>query len=272
MTKNNKNNRAESKNTRNNNTRSEKAAKKSAEVLVHVESEHVIATPNPTATEKAANQAKRQADAEAKRKQAQEAREREERLRSKFVELTMSPNEAVRAIAAHTKDTLEDGLTVGDWMKEYNWAKLTLKGLIEAVKKAAPELVQEGKLMLPTVKCATYDAGSPEDDQNGKPVYYFVVKGKGKDAKRTYKKAQTYGLAEIKLWTPKVVLSLLKAAMTYTDKQAHYAKRNAEVKAAKQFYIVNDIAENSTSTKVADKSTRTTTYTRIESANVKWAE
>lgn len=258
----NKNNRTENKNTR-------KSNGTQPEVLVHVETDTRIEPAKKSATDLAREKAEREAAKEAKRKAAEQERERQRECAQNYAAATMTLNDVFRAVNAHKDERIhEDGTTVASLLAEKGLTKLNLK----ALKAILPDaFMQDGSVCMPTVKCATYESAT-EDEKNGKPVYYFVVKGKGKDAKRTYKKAQTYGFSRIDLWTPAVLLRLLNAALAYPERQEHYAKRNAEVKAAKQFFIVDEVNDTAMSTKVADKATRTTTYTRIETANVKWAE
>jgi urease gamma subunit len=260
------NNRTENKNTRNN---TRKADNTQQELFVHVETDTRIEPAKKSATDLAREKAEAQAKREQERKEREAARELEQKRTAKFLELTMSPNDACRAIAAHTNDALEEGFTVADFMQTYGWEKLTLKGLIAAVTKAAPDLVRDGKLYLPTCKAATY-ASCEEDKLNGKPVYYFTTKGSGENKHNVWKKAQVYSLEAIKLWTPAVVLRLLKSASTYTERKAHYDKRNAELAKVKKFYVVNDIADKAVNGKVKSEATRTTTYVQVETASVEF--
>ncbi len=260
------NNRTENKNTRNN---TRKADSTQQDLFVHVETDTRIEPAKKSATDLAREKAEAQAKKDRERQEREAARELEQKRTAKFLELTMSPNDACRAIAAHTNDALEEGFTVGNFMQTYGWDKLTLKGLIAAVTKAAPDLVRDGKLYLPTCKALTY-VTCDEDKLNGKPVHYFTTKGSGENKHNVWKKAQVYSLEAIKLWSPAVVLRLLKAASTYTERKAHYDKRNAELAKVKKFYVVNDVADKAVNGKVKSEATRTTTYTQVESANVEW--
>jgi hypothetical protein len=261
------NNRTENKNTRNN---TRKAAEQQQDLFVHVETDARIEPAKKSATDLAHEKAEKEAEKEAKRKAAEAARERDRECTKNFAAVTMTPNDAFRDVNAHKDERIhEDGTTVASFLAEKGLTKLNFKSL----KAALPaEFVDaDGCVCMPTVKAAVYD-GVAEDIKAGKPVYYFVTSKRNGETKRTYKKAQTYGFSRIDLWTPAVILRLLKAALTYSERKEHYAKRNAEVKAAKQFYVVNELTDTAMSTKVADKATRVTTYTRIDSANVKWAE
>lgn len=256
------NNRTENKNTRKNNGQQQ-------DLFVHVETDKRVNPAKKSALDLAREKAEAQAKKDRERQEREAARELEQKRTAKFLELTMSPNDACRAIAAHTNDALEEGFTVGNFMQTYGWDKLTLKGLIAAVTKAAPDLVRDGKLYLPTCKALTY-VTCDEDKLNGKPVHYFTTKGSGENKHNVWKKAQVYSLEAIKLWSPAVVLRLLKAASTYTERKAHYDKRNAELAKVKKFYVVNDVADKAVNGKVKSEATRTTTYTQVESANVEW--
>lgn len=256
------NNRTENKNTRKNT-----AAQAEVKVEVtHVETDKRIEPAHKTDTQLAAEKASKEAEKEAKRKQAQEQAKRTKECDANFDAATMTPNDAFRAINAHRDERIhEDGTTVASLLAEKGLTKLNFKAL-KAILPAS-FIDADGCICMPTVKCAM---SVTEDPKDAKSVYYFVVNGKGKDAKRTFKKAQIYGFSRIDLWTPAVIRRLLNAALAYAERQEHYAKRNAEVKAAKQFFIVNEVNENSQSNKVADKATRVTTYTRIDSESVNW--
>ena len=223
------------RNTRNTrrNTRKE-LAPQSLIVPAPVVTDKRIAPVAKTATDKAAEAAKRQAEREAKREAMRIAREAEKRQAAKFDQTCMSVGDALRAVSNHAHDTLEEGVTVASFLASKGLTKLTLKGLKDALPK---DFIREGVIYMPCVRPATYE-GCAEDEKNGSKVYYFVVKGKGKDAKRTWKTAQIYDFKEIVLWTPQVVRQLLTAAMRYDA--AKRSKRNEELKATKHFYVLKE--------------------------------
>ena len=264
MTRNN-NNRTESKNTRNNNTRKADNAKQ--DVLVHVETDTRIEPVKKTATQLANEKAEKQAKREHEREAAKEAREREKRLAKSFDETCMSVNDALRSVSAHAKDELEEGFTVSDYMAAKGLKKLNVKSLRESLPT---DFVREDGIYMPTVQAAVYE-GAPEDDRNKKAIYYCVVKGKGTEKRKVWKKAQTYGFSRIELWTPAVVRRLLTAGMAYADKQAHYAKRNSEIKAVKHFYMLNERKETATQGKVVNRKQVIEDYVEVAAENVKWA-
>lgn len=257
-------------NTRESNKRNNKQNAEHQELFLHVETDSRVEPARKSETDLAREKAEKEAEKEAKRKAAEAARERDRECTKNFAAVTMTPNDAFRDVNAHKDERIhEDGTTVASYLAEKGLTKLNFKSL-KAILPA--EFVDaDGCVCMPTVKAAVYD-GVAEDEKAGKPVYYFVTSKRNGETKRTYKKAQTYGFSRIDLWTPAVILRLLKSALTYSERKEHYAKRNAEVKAAKQFYVVNELTDTAMSTKVADKATRVTTYTRIDSANVKWAE
>ena len=259
------------RNTRRNTREQSNSVELQVETTVETRKSPVIEPTHITPMQAAAKAAETQAAKDAKKAAEKAARERDMQCARKVAEATMTLNDCFRAVNAHLSERIhEDGTTVGSYLEENGLKKLTLKSL----KALLPSefVAEDGSVCMPTVKCATYDAGSPEDENNGKPVHYFVVKGKGAEARKVYKKAQTYGFSRIDLWTPQVLVRLLKAANTYESKREHYAQRNAEVKAAKKFFIVNGISESAVASKSACKSTRTTTYTQIAADNIVWAD
>jgi hypothetical protein len=258
------NNRTENKNTRSN---ARKNTEQQQDLFVHVETDTRIETGHKTATELAREKAEAQAKREQEREAAKAAREREQKLAQKFDETCMSVNDALRSVAAHTKDELEEGFTVGDYMAAKGLTKLTVKALREALPT---DFVREDGIYMPTTQAAVYE-GAPEDERNGKAVYYCVTKGKAGDKRKVWKRAQTYGFSRIALWTPAVVRRLLTAGMTYADKQAHYAKRNAEVKATKHFYVLNERTEKAVSGKKVNQKSVVENYVEVANENVKWA-
>ena len=257
-------------NTRESNKRNNKRNAEQQELFLHVETDSRVEPASKSETDLAREKAEKEAEKEAKRKAAEAARERDRECTKNFAAATMTPNDAFRDVNAHKDERIhEDGTTVASYLAEKGLTKLNFKALKAILP--AEFMDADGCVCMPTVKAAVYD-GVAEDEKAGKPVYYFVTSKRNGETKRTYKKAQTYGFSRISLWTPAVILRLLKSALTYSERKEHYAKRNAEVKAAKQFYVVNELTDTAMSTKVADKATRVTTYTRIDSANVKWAE
>ena len=258
------NNRTENKNTRNN---TRKADNTQQELFVHVETDTRIEPAKKTATQLANEKAEKAAKREQEREAAKAAREREQRLAKAFDETCMSVNDALRSVAAHTKDELEEGFTVGDYMAAKGLKKLTVKALRDALPS---DFVREDGIYMPTTQAAVYE-GANEDERNGKAVYYCVSKGKGNDKRKVWKKAQTYGFSRIALWTPAVVRRLLTAGMAYADKQAHYAKRNAEVKATKHFYVLNERTEKAVSGKKVNQKSVVENYVEVATENVKWA-
>ena len=262
MTRN--NNRTENKNTRNN---ARKNAEQQQDLFVHVETNTRIEPAKKSATDLAREKAEKEAKREQEREAAKAAREREQKLAKKFDETCMSVNDALRNVAAHTKDELEEGFTVGDYMATKGLSKLTVKALREALPS---DFIREDGIYMPTTQEAVYE-GVPEDERNGKAVYYCVTKGKGDSKRKVWKKAQTYGFSRIALWTPAVVRRLLTAGMAYADKQAHYAKRNAEVKATKHFYVLNERTEKVVSGKKVNQKSVVENYVEVATENVKWA-
>ena len=262
MTRN--NNRTENKNTRNN---ARKNAEQQQDLFVHVETNTRIEPAKKSATDLAREKAEKEAKREQEREAAKAAREREQKLAQKFDETCMSVNDALRSVAAHTKDELEEGFTVGDYMATKGLSKLTVKALREALPS---DFIREDGIYMPTTQEAVYE-GVPEDERNGKAVYYCVTKGKAGDKRKVWKKAQTYGFSRIALWTPAVVRRLLTAGMAYADKQAHYAKRNAEVKATKHFYVLNERTEKVVSGKKVNQKSVIEDYIEVANENVKWA-
>lgn len=252
MSRLNKNNNTNENNNRvmNNNTR---------------ESEVRIEPSRKSATDKAREAAAREQEREARKA------EREQRLADakKFDELTMSPNDAMRAVAAHAHDELREGFTVADYMATFGMKKLDVKSLRKALPSA---FVREDGVYMPTTHAATYDSGTPEDERNGKAVYYCVTKGVGQKAHKVWKKAQTYGFERVDLWTPSIVRRLLAAGMTYADKADDRAKRNVEVKNCKQFYVMSERKESAINGKAVHRKSVIEDYVAIDSKNVKWAE
>ena len=253
------------RNTRRNNTR--KGESNNPEVLVSVQPDVRIEAPKKTATQLANEKAEAQAKREQERQRKQAEREREQRLAQSFDETCMSVNDALRCVAAHTRDELEEGFTVGDYMAAKGLNKLTVKALREALPA---DFVKDDGIYMPTTQAAVYE-GAPEDERNGKAVYYCVSKGKGNDKRKVWKKAQTYGFSRIVLWTPAIVRRLLSAGMAYADKQAHYAKRNAEVKAVKHFYVLNERKEEAVNGKKINRKSVIEDYIEVAVENVKWA-
>ena len=220
-------------------------------------------------TRKSATDKAREAAAREEAREARKAeREHQLALAKKFDEITMSVNDALRAVASHANDTLEDGLSVGEYMAQNGLKKLDIKSLRKALPSA---FVREDGIYMPTTLAAVYD-GAPEDDRNGKAIYYVVVKGKGAKAHKVWKKAQTYGFERIELWTPRVVRRLLSVGMTYASKTDGYAKRNAEVKNCKQFYVLNERKENAISNKTTNRKSVIEDYVAVDKENVKFAE
>ncbi len=177
----------------------------------------------------------------------------------------MGPNDALRAIEEHLGEELEEGYAVGDHMKHLGLTKLDIKTLRSILPA---DYVREDGIYMPHVKAAVYNSGVAEDEKNGNPIYYYVTKGDTK----TYKKAQTYGFERLALWTVRTVIRLLRSSLTYETRKKHFEKRNAEVKAAKHFYITNEVSEKAVNGKDTKRTTRTTTYVEVDAANVVWAE
>lgn len=260
MTHTRKNNRTNVKNAR-------KEAVQQSELVVHVETDKRVEPAKKTATQLANEKAEKAAKREQEREAAKAAREREQRLAKAFDETCMSVNDALRAVSAHANDALEEGVSVADYMTAKGLKKLTVKALRDALPS---DFVREDGIYMPTTQAAVYE-GAPEDDNNGRVVYYCVTKGKGDDKRKVWKKAQTYGFSRIVLWTPAIVRRLLSAGMAYADKQAHYAKRNAEVKATKHFYVLNERKEEAVNGKKINRKSVIEDYIEVAVENVKWA-
>lgn len=218
-----------------------------------------------SATDKSREAAAREQEREARKAQ----RLQEQADAKKFDEITMSVNDALRNVAAHAKEELREGFTVADYMASLKLTKLTIKALREALPN---EFTREDGIYMPCTNAAVYDGGTPEDERNGKAVYYCVTKGKGKDAHKVWKKAQTYGFSRIEVWTPRIVRLLLSAGMTYAERKDGYDKRNAEVKNCKQFYVMSERKETAQNGKDVHRKSVIEDYVAIDKKNVKFAE
>lgn len=216
-------------------------------------------------TDKAREAAAREQEREARK--AQRIQERADE--KKFDELTMTVNDALRNVAAHATEELREGFTVADYMASLKLTKLTIKALRSALPK---EFTREDGIYMPCTNAAVYDGGSPEDESNGKAVYYCVSKGKGENAHKVWKKAQTYGFSRIDVWSPRIVRLLLKAGMTYAERIEGYEKRNEEVKNCKQFYIMGERKENAVNGKDVHRKSVVEDYIAIDKDNVKFAD
>lgn len=218
-----------------------------------------------SATDKAREAAAREQEREARKAQREQAKADAK----SFDTMTMTVNDALRNVAAHAKEEIREGFTVADYMASLKLTKLTIKALREALPA---EFTREDGIYMPTTNAAVYDGGTPEDERNGKAVYYCVTKGKGDDAHKVWKKAQTYGFSRIEVWTPRIVRLLLSAGMTYAERKEGYDKRNAEVKNCKQFYVMGERKETAQNGKDVHRKSVIEDYVAIDKKNVKFAE
>ena len=153
---------------KNNNTRNENAT-------ATVRNDFRLEPKVQNATDKAREAATREQEREARKAQREQAKADAK----SFDTMTMTVNDALRNVAAHAKEEIREGFTVADYMASLKLTKLTIKALREALPA---EFTREDGIYMPCTNAAVYDGGTPEDERNGKAVYYCVTKGKGDDA------------------------------------------------------------------------------------------
>ena len=243
---------------KNNNTRNENAT-------ATVRNDFRLEPKVQNATDKAREAATREQEREARKAQREQAKADAK----SFDTMTMTVNDALRNVAAHAKEEIREGFTVADYMASLKLTKLTIKALREALPA---EFTREDGIYMPCTNAAVYDGGTPEDERDGKAVYYCVEKGKGKDAHKVWKKAQTYGFSRIEVWTPRIVRLLLSAGMTYAERKEGNEKRNEEVKNCKQFYVMSERKETAQNGKDVHRKSVIEDYVAIDKKNVSFAE